>query len=39
MIDDRVLMNDWHVVAWSKDIPEGKPVPVIITIELTFTLR
>ena len=28
MIDDRVLMNDWHVVGWTSDVPEGKPVPI-----------
>lgn len=28
MINDPVLLGDWHVVAWSKDIPEGAPVPV-----------
>lgn len=23
MIDDKVLLNDWHVVAYAKDLPEG----------------
>lgn len=26
MIDDPVLLNDWHVVAYAPDLPEGKPV-------------
>src|SRR5690606_23928274 len=28
MIEDRVLTNDWHVVAWASDVPEGTLVPV-----------
>ncbi len=28
MINDPVLINDWHVVALATDIPEGKPVGV-----------
>jgi len=27
MIDDPVLLNDWHVVAYVPDLLEGKPVP------------
>lgn len=26
MLDDPVLVNDWHVVAYLADLPEGKPV-------------
>lgn len=26
MIHDPVLLNDWHVVAYAPDLPEGKPV-------------
>lgn len=26
MINDPVLLNDWHVVAYAPDLPEGKPV-------------
>jgi phenylpropionate dioxygenase-like ring-hydroxylating dioxygenase large terminal subunit len=26
MIDDQVLINDWHVVAYMADLPEGRPV-------------
>jgi phenylpropionate dioxygenase-like ring-hydroxylating dioxygenase large terminal subunit len=26
MIDDPVLRDDWHVVAYAPDLPEGKPV-------------
>src|SRR5258708_1131482 len=26
MIDDPILLNDWHVVAYAPDLPEGKPV-------------
>ncbi|HET8846383.1 MAG TPA: aromatic ring-hydroxylating dioxygenase subunit alpha [Ktedonobacteraceae bacterium] len=26
MIDDPVLINDWHVVAYAPNLPEGKPV-------------
>ena len=28
MLDDSVLLNDWHVVAYAPDLQEGKPVPV-----------
>lgn len=28
MISDRVLINDWHVVAYAADLPERKPVAV-----------
>lgn len=28
MIDDPVLLNDWHVVAYVPDLPVGKPVAV-----------
>jgi phenylpropionate dioxygenase-like ring-hydroxylating dioxygenase large terminal subunit len=28
MIDDPVLLNDWHVVAYIPDLPVGKPVAV-----------
>jgi phenylpropionate dioxygenase-like ring-hydroxylating dioxygenase large terminal subunit len=28
MIDDPVLVNDWHVVARAADLPEGKLLPV-----------
>jgi phenylpropionate dioxygenase-like ring-hydroxylating dioxygenase large terminal subunit len=27
MLQDPVLLNDWHVVAYAPDLPEGKPVP------------
>ena len=27
MIDDPILLNDWHVVARASDLPEGKAVP------------
>jgi phenylpropionate dioxygenase-like ring-hydroxylating dioxygenase large terminal subunit len=26
MLDDPVLLDDWHVVAYAPDLPEGKPV-------------
>lgn len=26
MIQDPVLLNDWHVIAYAPDLPEGKPV-------------
>ncbi len=28
MLNDPILLNDWHVVAYSQDIEEGKPVGV-----------
>ncbi|WIG60784.1 MAG: Vanillate O-demethylase oxygenase subunit [Ktedonobacterales bacterium] len=28
MLNDAVLLNDWHVVAYAPDVPEGKPVSV-----------
>lgn len=28
MLNDPVLLNDWHVVAYAPDVPEGKPVGV-----------
>ena len=28
MLNDPVLLNDWHVVAYGPDLREGKPVPV-----------
>lgn len=28
MLDDPVLLNDWHVVAAAADLKEGKPMPV-----------
>lgn len=28
MITDPVLLNDWHVVAYAPDLPEGKPMGV-----------
>jgi len=28
MIDDPVLLNDWHVVAYAPDLPAGKPLAV-----------
>jgi phenylpropionate dioxygenase-like ring-hydroxylating dioxygenase large terminal subunit len=27
MLRDPVLLDDWHVVAYAPDLPEGKPVP------------
>jgi phenylpropionate dioxygenase-like ring-hydroxylating dioxygenase large terminal subunit len=27
MIEDPVLLHDWHVVAYAADLPEGKPIP------------
>ncbi len=27
MLNDPVLLNDWHVVAYAPDLREGKPVP------------
>ena len=26
MLDDPILVNDWHVVAYAPDLPQGKPV-------------
>jgi phenylpropionate dioxygenase-like ring-hydroxylating dioxygenase large terminal subunit len=28
MLNDPVLLNDWHVVAYAPDLQEGKPTPV-----------
>ncbi len=28
MLTDPVLLNDWHVVAYAPDLPEGQPTPV-----------
>jgi phenylpropionate dioxygenase-like ring-hydroxylating dioxygenase large terminal subunit len=28
MLNDRVLLNDWHVVAYAPDLQEGKPMAV-----------
>jgi len=28
MLNDSVLLNDWHVVAYAPDLQEGKPVAV-----------
>lgn len=28
MLDDRVLLDDWHVVAYAPDLPEGRPAGV-----------
>ena len=28
MLNDPILLNDWHVVAYAPDLKEGKPIPV-----------
>ena len=28
MLNDPVLLNDWHVVAYAPDLKEGKPMAV-----------
>jgi hypothetical protein len=39
MLNDSVLLNDWHVVAYAPTLQEGKPVGVRLLLDLQAELH